>query len=568
MKKIISFAVILVMLLTMSVPMALAAGAPENVGSVDDQETYTPTCPDGGTLIAVDNKNEFVNMTGGKDNYYYLTTDLTFTKEELVGKNAVWSKAKILNFDGCGHTISGIEINVTSGDVGVFNQVDCGTIKNLNVEATLITTASGKSGGLIMASKRTTTDGVRYDVLELENIKVDINLKASKAGGLVGYSENGTINVKNCAVYGDIDTTSWTAGYGHNTGTGGFLGQTKKAGTIENSTNNAHVKGGAHVTGGIIGRVTYGYVIKNCVNNGLVETTVFNDEAPAGGFVGMAETVSGKIKTEITDSINNGNVIGTRDAGGFVGGARNADKSPIYIDGCINNGTVIGGETAKGNKLGGIVGEVTNSATVKNCVNNGSVMGAVATAESTDSGIGAIIGGAFSTDVSGTLNLTGNTNNGAISNVGGDSYVSALAGNVATATVTSTDSVNTGMISKLIDGKKTTEIPTGANKPKAFVQMTEGEIQSLRFILAMSEAEYTEAAESLSFKISFKMTDGKVYSKSFSEIVAFKSVETEKEDFFAADGVVFCGVIVTDVISAEWTKCGISYGGDTWAYTK
>ncbi len=530
MKKILSFAVALVMLLTMSIPMASAIydGAPDTVGTVESG--YTPTGN------AVSNVDEFVAMeTGGT---YYLTEDLDFSGTTYTA--SIWNKTGDLNLDGCGHSLTGITINGT-GDVGVFCDLRNGTIKNLNVEAT-ITTGTGACAGLTALSKSGTTN--------FENVKLNVNIKGGKIGGFCGYAEGGTINIYNSEVNGKIDgsTSSKT---GENGGVGGFLGQMKKAGVIEFCTNKATVLGNNTCTGGFIGRVVYGFRIDDSINKGTVDnSSASGGDCGTAGFIGTTQCYGGNPQaTQVQGCWNDGEIKGGRDTAGIVGASQGdwQTAKTIIIKGCKNTGSISGGLKG-GAKIAGIIAEARYGLNVKECINEGSVTGYAGQYE--DDGVGAIVGGAYNSSVNATWTLEDNENYGIITNTKafekGTSKVSTLVGYTASVTITTTEGKDNTSTTKAVG--------TLATAGKAYIQFAEADTTSdVRFILALDETAVSSISE-----MNLTITIGEVTVNLNTFGTLYRTLNASDLDIKGGDGVVLYGLIVTGVPNDVWSTISIA----------
>lgn len=536
MKKIISFAVALVMLLAMSVPTALAAGAPDGVGEV--AEGYTPT----GTPIS--SIEAFESMEPGSSNYYYLTKSLDFSGKTY--STCVWNKSGYLNLDGCGYSLTGITISGT-GDLGVFSNIEQGTVKNLNVQFS-VTTGNGNCAGLTAISKTNSDKNVYF-----ENIKLDVYLKGGKLGAFCGYSAKGQVNIKNCVVNGTVDGSASSKNE-ENAGVGGYLGQMQRAGTIENCTNNATVLGKG-CTGGFIGRVTYGYKLVNCVNNGEVKNIgSFKGDTGTGGFIGTAQTAGNSTnKTQVIDCVNYANVTGGRDTGGIIGATQGDKTNPIIIRNCVNEGDITGGVleidgdgVAYGSKTAGIIAEAKKDLTVEGCVNKGAVSGYAG--KNSDDGIGSIVGGfqgdkdAASADWKWTLKNNGNE--GSVTNRCGYEYVADIVGNAGIVTVTEENNTTTtkavGMLSV---------------KGKAYVQSTElyeNNKRDIRFILALDESALSDVKD-----VELVITVGE-RSVNFNTLgTLYRKFNAAELEIVGGEGVVLYGITITGVPDDQWNYLAI-----------
>lgn len=145
-------------------------------------------------------------------------------------------------------------------------------------------------------------------------------------GGLAGYTGGSANSISNC--YNNADITG-------NYYVGGYVGYSSRA-EITDAENKNKVSGKAYV-GGIVG---VGYSLKNCTNNGSVESTgTFLSETTllscTGGIAGQANFVHG--------CVNNKDVI-VETNGYYVGGIVGIIKSDaiINMDGNKNYGNVAG----------------------------------------------------------------------------------------------------------------------------------------------------------------------------------------------------------------------------------
>ena len=185
-------------------------------------------------------------------------------------------------------------------------------------------------------------------------------------GGIVGFTREGgyvnnCLNVGNNTMTGSA-TSPWN-------GIGGIVGvPTRDAAgyilTITNCQNKGAINTGTtarNSAGGIVGRVfanTDKVIITNCKNEATVHGTL------AGGIAGY---VQGK-NAEVTNCTN---TMAVSSQSSTCGGIVAEVTGTATITGCKNEGTVTGG----GNKTGGITGHIGGALTVKNTVNEGSVSG-------------------------------------------------------------------------------------------------------------------------------------------------------------------------------------------------
>jgi len=259
------------------------------------------------------------------------------------------------NFDGDGHTVSGMFINTTSTHNGLFGD-NQGTILNLILENSWISGGNttggitGQNGGTIRASKNSATI-----------------LGSEKVGGIAGQS-NGpypkTAAIISCQNYGTIKGKNFI---------GGIVGHSYQA-SIDSSTNEGFIEGNNYIAG-IAGKGAY-----NFVSSYLIDASFLN---------------------------NNGEILGKKYVGGIFGSCGNDVCSSTYKCGktlhLVNIGNVIGEE-----RTGGIFGHYC-AGTLKQAANHGNVEGKSYTA-----GIAGYIGQSTTENIYNLGNVVGSTYVGGI----------------------------------------------------------------------------------------------------------------------------------------------------------
>lgn len=157
--------------------------------------------------------------------------------------------------------------------------------------------------------------------------------------GLFGYVAAGG-TVKKVGVSGTVSGAD---------NVGGVAGA--NAGTIENCYSTCTITSNGDSVGGIVGNNAG--TIENCYNTGNIFT--HNDEGAksqyAGGITGVGRGV-------IKNCYNTGDVMADQFAGGILGALAGE------LENCYNIGTI---STAVGNRLGGIVGNLSSGYSMKNC---------------------------------------------------------------------------------------------------------------------------------------------------------------------------------------------------------
>ena len=171
-------------------------------------------------------------------------------------------------FDGCFHTISGINTNSSLKNRGLFGFIKQATIKNLGVVNGNIK-GTARTGAIV---------GYAYDSSKIINCYNLCNITSTDnyVGGIAGFINKGTI-IESCYNNGSVNSAMMT---------GGIVGGIGNS-TIKNSYSSAIIKGG--YVGGISGQIIGTGVIENCYNAGnLISKNV------------LSINYSGNDKTKVT----------------------------------------------------------------------------------------------------------------------------------------------------------------------------------------------------------------------------------------------------------------------------
>ena len=294
-------------------------------------------------------------------------------------------------FDGQGHSISGLTINLTATNAnyayGLFGVVAGGTVENLTL------------------------------------LKVDVNIPESEMAGAVAgmVTQEGTVS--NCGVGAEPGSPS-DAGDSSavvaDRGNGGIVGRMTVTGSIVDCYNYAYITSLSEDgnTGGIVGAAYYkneGMIIDGCYNYG----TITSKGPGVGGIVGLSSA-------NVYDCQNYGVVYGD---GTCIGGIAGEVRAGSFFQGCYNNGPIGNEEIsdkATGYGTGGIVGwaryvDSTNygnaQISVVDCVNDGSI-------RSNSVGAGGIVGMLYHGGV-----VSGCVSSG---NVAGFNMVAGIVGGIQT----------------------------------------------------------------------------------------------------------------------------------------
>ena len=219
--------------------------------------------------VKADGGNGTYNLSGVS---FYLANDVALTGTWKPVGNGVSAVKDFFSgtFDGCGHTISGLNVQSSTANQGLFAAINKATIRNLNVSGTV-------------------SCGTKNYI-----------------GGIVGKVQAGTI--ENCSFSGSV-TGSAKAG--------GIVGQLQK-GSIENCYSTGVVGGTAAQFGGIF--AFSNATVKNCYYT-LPETEVLGGKAVAATQITSPEGLADKLGSafkEDTAGANNGYPILVWQAGEAV----------------------------------------------------------------------------------------------------------------------------------------------------------------------------------------------------------------------------------------------------------
>ena len=305
------------------------------------------------TIYAKASEKQFLDGEGTEENPFLVKTEADLTKlaefvnagESLAGYyiklendivlngafTQIGSKTKPFSgvFDGNGKTINNMTLE---GEVylGMFAILKGATVKNLTIEGTVV----GEKGvnGLLAGQLQSGT------LVENVTVKGSVSGGGSDVGGIAGDTvKNGEDNVvvKNCVNYAEITVTM------------------AKPGDV-----------GA--AGGIIGATAAGLetLVINCSNYGKVSTT----STFGGGIIGLLRVVNGNTNYKVSGCYNYGDISGSVQVGGIVGGSRDRIENSYTLSTAKINGSaaidlILDGETAT--YIGAIVGRLETAAAMR-----------------------------------------------------------------------------------------------------------------------------------------------------------------------------------------------------------
>lgn len=149
-------------------------------------------------------------------------------------------------FDGCGHTISGLNVQGSKVNQGLFAAINKATIRNLNVSGTVSCGTKNYVGGIVGKVQAGT----------IENCSFSGSVTGGYTGGIAGGLNGNDVTISGCANFAAVTGTT----------AGGILGYWKNTAAIRDCYNTGSVTGSAKA-GGIVGQLSSG-TIENCYSIG------------------------------------------------------------------------------------------------------------------------------------------------------------------------------------------------------------------------------------------------------------------------------------------------------------
>ena len=274
-----------------------------------------------------------VKADGGKGTYnlsgvsFYLANDIALTGTWTPVGNGILAVKDFFagTFDGCGHTISGLNVQSSTANQGLFAAINQAAIRNLNVSGTVNSTVS-YVGGIVGKVQDGTIENCSFSGsvtgggytggiaggLSSNNVTISgcvnaADVTGTTAGGILGYGKK-TVAIRDCYNTGSV-TGSAKAG--------GIVGQLQK-GTIENCYSIGDIGGKASQKGGIF--AFSNATVENCYYT-LPETETFGGTAAAATQITSPEGLADKLGSafkEDTAGANKGYPILVWQAGEVV----------------------------------------------------------------------------------------------------------------------------------------------------------------------------------------------------------------------------------------------------------
>ncbi len=311
--------------------------------------------------------------------------------------NTISGKAFSGTFDGQGHKIKGLKIEVPESAVagyaaGFFGVLSNATVKGLTVEADAVshTTDLGALGSIAGYAIGTTFENCSSEGSLSFDGKSSARFCLGGIVGAIASDADFASIVRNCANSATLKSEN-TTNTGNGAGgysIGGLIGFSDAKATVSNEVtscvNNGKIDAAATRVGGIIASANKYTKITSCTNNGAVECRdVTATNSRAGGIASATGA-----EVYVTSCVNNGNVTFTVPGDmthGYVAGIVGQVNSAVdIIDGCENYGTIrsdmwynttVNSSTGLPDKFMGIITASLNSyaVTVKNCKIGGKI---------------------------------------------------------------------------------------------------------------------------------------------------------------------------------------------------
>ena len=274
--------------------------------------------------VKADDGNGTYNLSGVS---FYLANDVALTGTWTPVGNGILAVKDFFagTFDGCGHTISGLNVQSSTANQGLFAAINQATIRSLNVSGVVSCGTKNYIGGIVGKVQAGT----------IENCSFSGSVTGGYTGGIAGGLNSNDVTISGCVNAADVTGTTAGGILGHwkntaairdcyNTGSvtgsakaGGIVGQLNK-GTIENCYSIGDIGGKASQKGGIF--AFSNATVKNCYYT-LPETEVLGGKAAAATQItspdGLADKL-GKAFKEDTAGANNGYPILVWQAGEAV----------------------------------------------------------------------------------------------------------------------------------------------------------------------------------------------------------------------------------------------------------
>ena len=310
-----------------------------------DGESYTEPAKNGQGVYLISSPDElmWVDKNAKMTDSAKLLADITIN-EDVSGSDATSQKYKWTplgtdsskytgTFDGNGHTISGLYINSTAANTGMFGRIgSSAVVKNLTLADSVIRSTKNYTGAIT---------GYIDDAASVTNChtKNSVQITAAKyTGGITGYQDD-TSTLTRCSNAAEVTGAN---------NVGGISGYnwSKSSASLTDSYNRGSVSG-SNLVGGICAQIYTGGTVSDVYNLGTVQATGTAGTPTAGGITGVFRwgTIKSAYNAGIVKATAKGGVAGRLEASSSSRTVQNVFYSDEYeavgnLNGCtIQNGT-------------------------------------------------------------------------------------------------------------------------------------------------------------------------------------------------------------------------------------
>lgn len=282
--------------------------------------------------------------------YFKQTRPFELPHRSQVIDGKVWAAVSFSgNYDGGGFrlnklTYQGSSDSKKDSGIGLFKDLYCASISNVNLTEALITHAASNVGLIA---------GSASGSCKIENVSIDGTIIASgeNIGGLIG-SVNGDLNLVNVS----IGTLSISESTEDNSNVGGLIGSFRggslKINSVTTPTHIFSVSGDRNI-GGLVGMVSDlpanasvtidSVTLEHSVDQESADVKIVNGDIYVGGLIGMVSNVDNISLSSVSLKCP---VTGRQDIGAVFGHV--ASQSNMSIDGCVLSSVVKGQITVGG----------------------------------------------------------------------------------------------------------------------------------------------------------------------------------------------------------------------------
>lgn len=305
-----------------------------------DGESYTEPAKNGQGVYLISSPDELMwfDKNAKRTDSAKLLADITIN-EDVSGSDATSQKYKWTpigtdsskytgTFDGNGHTISGLYINSTAANTGMFGRIgSSAVVKNLTLADSVIRSTKNYTGAIT---------GYIDDAASVTNCHTKNSVQVSAAvytGGITGYQDD-TSTLTRCSNAAEVTGAN---------NVGGISGYnwSKSSASLTDSYNRGSVSG-SNLVGGICAQIYIGGTVSDVYNLGTVQAT-----GTAGGITGVFRwgTIKSAYNAGIVKATAKGGVAGRLEASSSSRTVQNVFYSDEYeavgnLNSCtIQNGT-------------------------------------------------------------------------------------------------------------------------------------------------------------------------------------------------------------------------------------